>query len=274
MHSHRLAILIDGEYFLHSLFSLRPDLKPDEDYHFALALAAIPDKGQRTAHKENAKQQAEQQAEKVADLLHNYALKHCHQKMGRWKNDEPVSEIVDLYRIFFYDCVPLEKRSTFPIGKTPINFALCPKALFRAKLHEALKGKRKIALRLGHLLSHKDSAPWRINPEKQTDIIAGKFTYPLKDEDLYLDTKQKGVDMRLGLDIAGLAYKKLVSQIVLIIGDSDFVPAAKLARREGIDVVIDPMGKRLQKDLFEHTDGLQSRWGWLKEKQASLPQEE
>ena len=47
---------------------------------------------------------------------------------------------------------------------------------------------------------------------------------------------QKGVDMRIGLDIASMAFKRQVDQIVLIAGDSDFVPAAKLARREGIEL--------------------------------------
>jgi uncharacterized LabA/DUF88 family protein len=32
-----------------------------------------------------------------------------------------------------------------------------------------------------------------------------------------------------------------VQQIVLISGDEDFVPALKLARREGIDFILDPM---------------------------------
>ena len=39
------------------------------------------------------------------------------------------------------------------------------------------------------------------------------------------------------LDIASLAYKGQINQLVLISGDSDFVPAAKLARREEIDFV-------------------------------------
>ena len=38
--------------------------------------------------------------------------------------------------------------------------------------------------------------------------------------------------MKLGLDIATLTLKKQVNKIVLISGDSDFVPAAKLARAE------------------------------------------
>jgi len=75
------------------------------------------------------------------------------------------------------------------------------------------------------------------------------------DEDFVPDLRQKGVDMRLGLDIASLAYKQLVNQIVLLAGDADFVPAAKLARREGIDFVLDPMWADIRPDLFEHIDG-------------------
>ncbi len=67
--------------------------------------------------------------------------------------------------------------------------------------------------------------------------------------------------MKIGLDIASLAYKRLVDQIILIAGDSDFVPAAKLARREGIDFVLDPMWADIKANLFEHIDGLQSEWG-------------
>ncbi len=66
--------------------------------------------------------------------------------------------------------------------------------------------------------------------------------------------------MKIGVDIASLAYKKQVDQIILIAGDSDFVPAAKLARREGIDFILDPMGVMIRDDLFEHIDGLKSHW--------------
>jgi len=64
--------------------------------------------------------------------------------------------------------------------------------------------------------------------------------------------------MKLGLDIATLAYKEQVERIVLIAGDSDFVPAAKLARREGIEFILDPMWKVIRSDLREHIDGLRS----------------
>lgn len=90
-------------------------------------------------------------------------------------------------------------------------------------------------------------------------LISGKITIEdLSSEDVFYSATQKGVDMKLGIDIASLAYKKHVDRIVLIAGDSDFVPAAKLARREGIDFVLDPMWARVKPDLFEHIDGMRS----------------
>ena len=49
-----------------------------------------------------------------------------------------------------------------------------------------------------------------------------------------------------------------LDQIVLVAGDADFIPAAKLARREGIDFILDPMWQGIASDLHEHIDGLQS----------------
>ena len=77
----------------------------------------------------------------------------------------------------------------------------------------------------------------------------------LEENDYSLITHQKGVDMRIGLDIASVVYKHQASTIVLISGDSDFVPAAKLARREGADFILDPMHAPIKRDLHEHIDG-------------------
>ncbi|MDO8694762.1 MAG: NYN domain-containing protein, partial [Sheuella sp.] len=76
--------------------------------------------------------------------------------------------------------------------------------------------------------------------------------------DISLGLRQKGVDMRIAVDIASLTLKKQVGTIVLVTGDSDFVPAAKLARREGIEFILDPLWQNVNDDLFEHIDGLQS----------------
>ena len=44
----------------------------------------------------------------------------------------------------------------------------------------------------------------------------------------------------------------------LIAGDSDFVPAAKFARKEGVDFILDPMMNHIDPSLHEHIDGLMS----------------
>jgi uncharacterized LabA/DUF88 family protein len=66
--------------------------------------------------------------------------------------------------------------------------------------------------------------------------------------------------VKLALDIASLAYKRLVDRIVLVTGDSDFVPAAKLARHEGIDVILDSLWAPVLPSLIEHVDGLRTHW--------------
>ncbi len=53
-----------------------------------------------------------------------------------------------------------------------------------------------------------------------------------------------------------MAIKRLVNRIILFSGDSDFVPVAKLARKEGIDFILDPIWNPIDDNLFEYTDGL------------------
>ncbi len=62
--------------------------------------------------------------------------------------------------------------------------------------------------------------------------------------------------MKIGVDIASIALKGFVDTIVLFSGDSDFVPAAKLARREGMDFILDPIKANVEPQLFEHIDGI------------------
>lgn len=113
-----------------------------------------------------------------------------------------------------------------------------------------------MALRLGHLSEH---AEWTLKEGRLKNLLSGTLNFQsLTDDDFSYDTRQKGVDMRIGTDIATLSYKRNVEQIVLVAGDADFVPAAKLARREGLDFVLDPMWKDIHPSLNEHVDGIRS----------------
>ncbi|MDT5157346.1 MAG: hypothetical protein QOH51_1703 [Acidobacteriota bacterium] len=48
--------------------------------------------------------------------------------------------------------------------------------------------------------------------------------------------------MKIGLDVAWLASKSIVEKIILVMADSDLIPAMKFARREGVQVVLVTMG--------------------------------
>lgn len=49
----------------------------------------------------------------------------------------------ELYRIFFYDCPPLDKKLHNPISKKSIDFSKSKEAIFRNEFHELLKSKRQ-----------------------------------------------------------------------------------------------------------------------------------
>ena len=167
------------------------------------------------------------------------------------------SESYDLYRIFYYDCLPYDKKQHNPITGKAIDFAKTDQFKFQYAFFEELKKKRKIALRLGVL---EDRNRWIIKPSKTKELLTKKIAIDdLTEDDVQFDFNQKMVDIKIGLDIASITLKKQVDQIVLVSGDSDFVPAAKLARREGIDFLLDPMWNPIKPHLFEHIDGLVSK---------------
>jgi len=190
----------------------------------------------------------QQTSEECAKTLHKMALSHLTDGNRQAR----------LYRIFVYDAPPADWKGHSPLTKKAVNFADSPTAQWRHEFHHKLRGMRKVALRMGYVSTA--HAQWQLNPGVLKDLTNGKRTWSdIKDEDFRLDVRQKGVDMRLGLDIATLAFKRQVNQIVLISGDADFVPAAKLARREGIDFILDPMWQTIHDDLHEHIDGLRTK---------------
>lgn len=200
----------------------------------------------------------EKTAEERAKELNAYCMMHI---KGRPKDEErrPKDEEKHLYRIFYYDCAPIGRRSVYhPLRKANVDLDKSDTYKWTNEFLEQLKRRRKFALRLGTL---SDQVNYNLKPSVTKELCSGKRSIEsLTEADFVFNAQQKGVDMKIGVDIASLAFKKQVDQIILISGDSDFVPAAKLARREGIDFVLDPMGSEVRDDLFEHIDGLKSFW--------------
>ena len=260
MSSQQIAILIDGGFFLKRLSKLVPAHQCDTPENIARC---------------------------VRKLCFNHVMRLKGGSGKLWQQH--------LYRVFFYDAQPYDGKAHHPISNRPIEFAKSDLAKARQALFEQLRKERKLALRLGKVNRDHD---WALSPrltktalktrqqlaplqglaeqlQQATDptqpvqlqlsaeqaqqlLAAHEFWQSIQTNDVALGLRQKGVDMRIAIDIASLTLKQQVSTIVLVAGDSDFVPAAKLARREGMEFILDPLWQNVNDDLFEHIDALQS----------------
>jgi uncharacterized LabA/DUF88 family protein len=152
-----------------------------------------------------------------------------------------------LHRAYFYDAKPLSEQVVRPLDKSVVNFSGTDTAARNKALHADLVRRPFLALRFGELACN----GWRINPRRLRRAVGPMTVSP---SDLQPNIQQKGVDMRIGLDIASLTLKKIVDIIVLVTADSDFVPAMKFARREGAQLFLVNLKHGIKEPMFEHAD--------------------
>lgn len=182
-----------------------------------------------------------------ANELHQYAMLHI---------TEP-KEPRELYRIFYYDCPPMTRTIRHPLTGNDIDYASETGTKWSNSFHRYISEKFRTALRMGELAE--STASFILKDNVLADLIAGlKLVTDLTEADFRLNVKQKGVDMRVGLDVASLAYGHYVDQIILIAGDSDFLPAIKMARKYGLDFILDPMKQKPKHNMIEHVDSLET----------------
>ena len=157
----------------------------------------------------------------------------------------------ELLRIYYYDAYPSSQTVEQPI--TGVRHALAETPRFRQSqsLFDELELKSGFALRMGDTALAPD--PWRLKPRVIRQLKSQPR--PLVDKDFELAISQKGVDMRVGMDMARLALREMVRTIVVVTSDSDFVPAFKFVRREGVKVVLVTLGhKGVRRELRVHAD--------------------
>ncbi|HAT48961.1 MAG: NYN domain-containing protein [Nitrospirae bacterium] len=228
--------------------------------------------------------------EAVAETARILCKRHVQRLIGEAEGTTSSRWLDHVYRLFYYDARPYDGIAHHPIANRRIEFAKTEQARFRESLFQELRQKRKFALRLGKVAKEGD---WQIPSRLTKTLIKTRELVPILEslmlngseggglsdlteeqrrnlekliaawkgfgeDDVSLILRQKGVDMRIGLDIASMTLKKQADTIILVTGDSDFVPAAKLARREGVEFILDPMWQNVNDDLFEHIDGLVS----------------
>ena len=181
----------------------------------------------------------------LATELVDYCAKHIAASKGESGKEH--------YRTFYYDCPPVQASVQNPLTRQMEDIGRSPTYNRLKAFLKELTTKDNLALRMGRLGAAQVKYVLKSSAEKA--ILEGRKTVAqLTRQDLKLDMGQKGVDMRLGLDLVSLALKRIVDQVVIITGDSDFVPAIKIARTEGVEVILDPMGQHIADDLQEHID--------------------
>ena len=145
----------------------------------------------------------------------------------------------ELFRALYYDCAPYQGTQRLPVSGAIQTFDSSGQWL------KDLARRDLIAVRLGVLMFG--------GYKLRTTPLAG-IAAPT-DADFKPDFEQKGVDMRIGLDIASYAALPGTDRIALVTADTDCVAAMKLARKSGVQVALIALPNGIvPAELAEHAD--------------------
>ena len=188
-------------------------------------------------------------ATKIAVMLDGGHLRVHAKKAGRVFDPDYIEKIglasptagEVIQRVLYYDCAPFNGSAILPVSGSRKIFTNSDEWLKR--------------------LSYKDLFSVRLGVLKFRGFVLNnnKIPYtpgePLTDADFHADFERKGVDMRIGIDIANLSSNKSVDLIALATNDTDCIPAMKHARRSGLQVaLITVPGYQPVPELLAHSD--------------------
>lgn len=143
----------------------------------------------------------------------------------------------EILRVLYYDCAGYEGKTKLPVSGAVHEFK-APDQWLRD-----LASRDLFAVRRGVL---------KFRGWKPKAVPIGATP---SDSDFAPDFEQKGVDMRIGLDMATFSERRSVDRIILVTGDTDCVPAMKHARKAGLQVILIqlPASRRVP-ELTWHSD--------------------
>ena len=165
----------------------------------------------------------------------------------------PCLQEYELLRVYWYDAPPAAKKITNPISGEITNLTDSPHYKDAVKLHSDLLSSPNVALRMGDALVR----GWSVG-EKAIRDFTRNGVREITADDLIPNINQKGVDLRIGLDISRLSLRQYVEAIVVVTGDADLTPAFKFARREGVRIYLDHLSSNVRDELKQHADILVS----------------
>lgn len=143
-----------------------------------------------------------------------------------------------LFRVYFYDARPFSGKKTNPQGEE-YDFTLSKSYVAKTDLLNELARTDKFCLRLGML----SFAGWQPKIDDNGILTGYRPSF-----------KQKGVDIKVGMDMVWIATHKVVDKIAIIGGDSDFIDPIEFAKREGIQVYLNHMGLKVKDELIQSCD--------------------
>lgn len=160
-----------------------------------------------------------------------------------------------MLRTYFYHAPPAKDVLQNPVDRSTIDLAKTDIYRNHERLMDRLELLPDFALRLGETITHN----WRLGSKAMQSLM--RQPRQVEARDLVPNISQKGVDLRIGLDIARLSLQRMVQAIVVATGDSDLVPAFKFARREGVQIFLLHLDHGIRRDLKAHCDRvLDVRW--------------
>lgn len=154
----------------------------------------------------------------------------------------------ELLRAYFYHAPPSSAEIRNPLSGECINLRETSVHRLHESLLSSLELKSNFAVRLGETTVN----DWRLGSKAMKSMVSKPRT--IEARDLVPNISQKGVDLRIGIDMARLSLKCLVDTVIVVTGDSDLIPAFKFVRREGLRVVLASLGHGVKRDLKAHAD--------------------
>lgn len=134
-----------------------------------------------------------------------------------------IDEDVDLLRTYFYDCPPYQ--SSNPTQEESKRYSK------KEKFFNALEELPRFTVRKGKLAKREGDGGGPIFVQKRVDIM-------------------------FGVDLVKLALRQRITHAAIVTGDSDFLPAIRVARNEGVIIGL-LHGSTCHRELRQQVD---ERW--------------
>lgn len=148
-----------------------------------------------------------------------------------------------LHRIYYYDCSPCTAKSSLPVSNHAFLFEKTPQYAYGKQLLSDIKKLDFFAVREGTL----QFSGWKLRKSAYNK-------QQLTDDDFEPELHQKGVDIKIGLDLAWISYNHIAERVIFVTGDSDFIPAIKTARRNGVFIYLATLHHMVRPELPDNCD--------------------